>query len=88
MTQGEAARLLNVGKRSVERARDVLEEGTPELIAAVERGSISVSPAREVTELPPDVQREVVQRVELGEKPADVLRDVRPHVANNSGNNE
>jgi hypothetical protein len=34
-TQGEAADLLNVGKRSVERARTVLEHGQPELIAAV-----------------------------------------------------
>lgn len=44
-TQAEAAEMLNVGKRSVERARIVLDEGTPELIEAVEQGEIAVSAA-------------------------------------------
>jgi hypothetical protein len=44
-TQTAAAALLNVGKRSVERAREVLDEGAPELIEAVERGRVSVSAA-------------------------------------------
>jgi hypothetical protein len=47
VTQKEASDLLNVGKRSVERARKVLEHGQPELIAAVERGEIAVSAAAE-----------------------------------------
>lgn len=46
VTQGEAAQLLNVGKRSVERAREVLDHGSDELIAAVESGRVSVSAAR------------------------------------------
>ncbi len=37
VTQREAAELLNVGKRSVERARQVIDAGTPELIEAVDR---------------------------------------------------
>ena len=51
MTQGEAAQLLNVGKRSVERAREVLDHGSGELIAAVESGRVSVSAAADVAEL-------------------------------------
>jgi len=39
--QSEAATMLNVGKRTVERA-----VGTPELIQAVESGTVKVSPAR------------------------------------------
>ncbi len=45
LKQAEAADLLNVGKRSVERARVILEDGTPELIEAVERDEIAVSQA-------------------------------------------
>ena len=44
-SQARAAELLNVGKRSVERAREVLDEGTPELVAAVEQGRVSISAA-------------------------------------------
>jgi len=44
-SQQEAAKLLNVSRRSVQHARKVLDEGTPELIAAVERGEIAVSAA-------------------------------------------
>lgn len=37
-SQAEAAKLLNVSRPSVQRARVVLSEGTPELIAAVDAG--------------------------------------------------
>jgi hypothetical protein len=47
MSQAAAAELLNVGKRSVERAKIVHEQGEPELVAAVEAGEISVSGAVE-----------------------------------------
>jgi len=47
ISQGEAADLLNVGKRSVERAADVQERAVPELAAAVDRGEVSVSAAAE-----------------------------------------
>jgi len=35
--QAKAAEMLNVGVASVQRARQVLDHGTPELIAAVEQ---------------------------------------------------
>jgi protein gp37/ParB-like chromosome segregation protein Spo0J len=41
----EAAKLLNVSERSVRYARRVAERGTPELIAAVDRGEVPVSRA-------------------------------------------
>jgi hypothetical protein len=47
MSQAQAADLLNVGKRTVERAKIVLNEGSPELIAAVQAGELSVSGAEE-----------------------------------------
>jgi len=59
-----AAEMLNVGTRSVERAREVLDLGAPELVAAVERGEVSVSAAADVAELPKEQQRELVARGE------------------------
>jgi hypothetical protein len=47
VSQQQAAELLNVGVASVERAKIVHEQGEPELVAAVERGEVSVSGAVE-----------------------------------------
>src|ERR1700730_14268337 len=40
-TQEQAAEMLNVGERTVRRASEVLNEGVPEVISAVERGAVS-----------------------------------------------
>jgi N6-adenosine-specific RNA methylase IME4 len=64
LKQADAAALLNVGKRSVERAREVLDHGDTELVGAVERGDVSVSAAADVSELPKEQQRELVARGE------------------------
>jgi ParB-like chromosome segregation protein Spo0J len=63
-SQAKAAELLNVGKRSVERAREVIDSGAPELAQAVERGKVSVSAAADVATLPAQDQREIVARGE------------------------
>jgi hypothetical protein len=63
-TQADAAELLNVGKRSIERARAVLEHGQPELQRAVDEGRVSVSAAADLTELPKPQQAEIVARGE------------------------
>lgn len=61
MPQPKAAELLNVGERSVQRAREVQQSGAPELVEAVERGEVAVSTAAVIAQEPPQVQREVVQ---------------------------
>src|SRR6516165_12175055 len=61
---GRASEMLNVGERTVARAREVQEHGTPELVSAVERGAISVSSAADVATLPVQEQREIVARGE------------------------
>ena len=62
---GRASELLNVSETSVARARKVLGEGAPELVAAVARGEVAVSTAAEVATMP---KAEQVQLVARGEK--------------------
>jgi hypothetical protein len=57
-TQDDAATLLGVGKRTVQRARIVLDTAEPELQKAVDRGTIKVSVAADLAKLPPAKQRE------------------------------
>lgn len=47
MSQPDAGDLLSVGTASVERASKVVKQGTPELVAAVEAGAVSVSAAQD-----------------------------------------
>ena len=85
----DAARDLNVSPRTVEHAVTVIERGIPELVAAVERGAVAVSAAAEATQFEPEEQRRVVELVEAGASGAEAIREIkRPHVANNSGDNE
>jgi ParB-like chromosome segregation protein Spo0J len=65
-TQTEAAELLNVSRNSVQRARQVIKHGDPELQQAVERGEVSVSDAARITGKPSAVQREAVAKVRSG----------------------
>jgi hypothetical protein len=56
-SQKSAAAQVSVGRSSVQRAKEVLDKGTPELIAAVERGAISVAVAADLTKHTKAVQR-------------------------------
>jgi hypothetical protein len=58
ITRAKAAEILNVGERSVARARQVLDKSVPELVRAVERGNVAVSAAAEIAKLPHAEQRE------------------------------
>ena len=65
-SQDKAAELLNVARRSVQRAREVQERGAAELVSAVERGAVSVSAAADVASLPLDKQRELLAGFNIG----------------------
>lgn len=58
----QAAALLNVSPRSVERATTVLKNGTPELVKAVEQGDVKVASAAQVATLPKPEQAQVVSQ--------------------------
>lgn len=62
ITQEQASRLLNVSVDTGQRARQVIERGTPELIAAVESGDVAVSLAAQIAREPLPVQQEIVAR--------------------------
>jgi N6-adenosine-specific RNA methylase IME4 len=61
---GRSSELLNVGERSVARAREVIDHGVPELQHAVERGDISVAAAADVASRPLEEQHQIVARGE------------------------
>jgi hypothetical protein len=50
-SRADAAKLLNVSERSVNTAKKVSREGSPELIDAVQQGKVSVSAAADIAEL-------------------------------------
>ena len=74
LNQPEAAGRLNVSVRSVQRARLVLEQGVPALIAAVDQGTLAVSEAATIAKLPAEAQTEVLAQVQAGTKVRQATR--------------
>lgn len=81
LTQEQSAEKLNVGKKSVERARAVLDSGTPELIEAVERDEIAVSAAEKIAKQSPSKQRNLVSKIKAGARPQEAHRQERAEEA-------
>ncbi len=70
-----AGKAFGVGGSSVERATRVLQQGTPELVEAVDKGQISVHTAVQLVELPAEQQRE-----EIIKRPYNAKRATREPV--------
>ena len=62
ITQPEAAAMLNVSKDSVQQARKIAKQGSPELNEAVMQGGVSLAAAVDVSSLPHDEQAAVVAK--------------------------
>lgn len=79
VSTAKAAELMNVGARSIERAREVLERGASELVAAVDKGLVAVSAAADALSMPVEEQRRVVEQVEAGKRNAvqTALKQIR-----------
>lgn len=60
ISQVEAARLLNVGRATVQRAKGVVENGAPELVEAVDSGKIKLNEAERIAKLPHEQQCQLV----------------------------
>ena len=75
------------------RAEKVVEQGVPELVELVDAGEVSISAAAVIAEQPPAMQLALLEN-----RDADgvrdrisflrTMRDLTPHVAHNSGDNE
>ncbi len=76
VSQPAAAKLLNVSVPSVKRAREVIEKGTPALVAAVDQGKLAVSAAATFAKKAPKEQAALLKHVLAGEKPQEAKRKV------------
>src|SRR5690606_8262995 len=74
-TQEQASAMLNVGERTIRRAREDVEQGASELQHAVETGAVAVAAASAIATLPEPEQREVIAK---GEKEIlDKAKEIR-----------
>jgi ParB-like chromosome segregation protein Spo0J len=78
----KAAELLNVSPRVVESASAVLKNGTPELVASVDKGEVKVSAASTLARLSKEEQREIVK--EGPEAVKTKAREIRSQIADSS----
>lgn len=62
VSQNQAAAMLNVSARSVQRAKAVQSNGAPELKRAVEKNEISLKAAEEIAHRPQEEQREIMSK--------------------------
>ena len=70
----QAAQMVSVGGRSIQKAAKVIKHGTPELQASVDAGVVRVDLAAQVAERDPEVQRRLVK--EISEHPNKNARAV------------
>lgn len=69
-----AATMLNIDQPGTERARTVLANATPEIMAAIDHGKLTVSAAHQASKLAPETQRKIADEAEAGR--ANVVRTV------------
>jgi anti-sigma28 factor (negative regulator of flagellin synthesis) len=70
-SQSQAAKIMQVGRGSVQRAHVVRAKGVPELQRAVETGNLAVSVAAEIAQHPEEDQ------VQMMAEPASVRTRIR-----------
>lgn len=77
-TDEAVAKSAGLGNRTTLRqAEKVVDQGAPELVEAMDAGTISISAAAEVAALPAEKQAEVVEKVKEGKKPRTAIAEVK-----------
>jgi hypothetical protein len=64
--QSQAAKVMNVGERTVQQATKVKDKGTPEVAKAVADGTLPVDQAAKIVDEPPKVQNQAIKDVREG----------------------
>jgi N6-adenosine-specific RNA methylase IME4 len=78
-SQPEAAKAVNVGRRSVQRAQKVIDQGIAELQRAVDTGKVAVSVGARVAEMPQEQQSFFVDAVNSGASASKAKRETERH---------
>jgi ParB-like chromosome segregation protein Spo0J len=78
ISRAEAAEMLDVSERSVNSAKRVLNNGTPELQEAVRNGEMKVYKAEKVAMLPPEQQTEAIKKGKASRKASGTKRKAKP----------
>lgn len=94
----ELGSLAGVSGKTYEHAVTVLENAPAPVVDATRKNELSINAAWQVTKMEPEEQQEISRRIEhIHEEPPEtstpkaIIQDViqhKPHVSNNSGNNE
>lgn len=89
-TQKEIAKAAGVSHDTIAKVEKIEEAAPAPIVQASRKGDISVNAAYQVTKMMQEEQEEIASRIQSGENAKSVVLEVqrRPHVANNSGNNE
>ena len=76
-SRDELGSMAGVSGSTYERAVAVVEEAPAPVVEAVRNNDLSIHAAYEVTKMPEAERTEVAERIESGEKPKDVVAEVR-----------
>ena len=89
-TREEIAKAAGVSHDTITKVEKIEEAAPAPVVQASRKGDISVNAAYQVTKMMQEEQEEIASRIQSGENAKSVVLEVqkRPHVANNSGNNE
>ena len=71
------ANMAGVGHSTYEHAATVIDKAPEAVTNAVRKNELSINAGYEVTKMNPEQQNEISQRIKQGEKPKDVVADVR-----------
>ena len=97
VSRDELGAMAGMSGKTYEHAVEVLEKAPEPIVNATRNNDLSINMAHQVTKLEPEQQQEIAQRIKhIEEEPKEtqtpkaIVQEVikRPHVANNSGNNE